>query len=133
MSIGGHSRNDQVPAFDGKGEAGSEGEELECAVALDSLTEVKHWIRNVPKHANAFYLPRASGYHYPDFVAELKDGRILVVEYKGQRGKSDPREVEALNIGKKWEAVSRGKAIYCRVEKELDGLQMREQMLRAIR
>jgi type III restriction enzyme len=125
--------NDQVPAFDGKGDAGSEGEELQCAVALDSLNEVKHWIRNVPKHPNAFFLPRASGYHYPDFVAELKDGRTLVVEYKGQRGKSDPKEVEALNIGKKWEAVSDKKAIYCRVEKELDGLAMRDQILRTIR
>ena len=125
--------NDQVPAFDGKGENGSEGEELECAVALDSLGDVKHWIRNVPKHPNAFFLPRARGYHYPDFVAELKDGRTLVVEYKGQRGKSDPKEVESLNIGKKWQSVSNNKAIYCRVEKELDGLGMREQIQRAIR
>ena len=114
------------------GEGGGEGEEFECAVALDSLAEVKHWIRNVPKHSDAFFLPRAQGYQYPDFVAELKDGRILVVEYKGQRGKSDPKEVESLNIGKKWQAVSDRKAVYCRVEKELDGLGMREQIKRSI-
>lgn len=125
--------NDQVPAFDGKGDAGSDGEELQCAVALDSIPDVKHWIRNVPKHPNAFSLPRANGNHYPDFIAELKDGRILAVEYKGQRGKSDPKEIEALNIGKKWQAVSGGKAIYCRVEKELDGLDMRGQILRALK
>jgi hypothetical protein len=57
----------------------------------------------------------------------------LVVEYKGQRGKSDPKEIEALNIGKKWQAVSNSKAIYCRVEKELDDLDMRGQILRAIK
>jgi type III restriction enzyme len=125
--------NDQVPAFDGKGENGSEGEELQCAVILDNIPDVKHWIRNVPKHPNAFSLPRAAGNHYPDFVAELKDGRALVVEYKGQHGKSDPKQIEALNIGKMWEAVSGGKAIYCRVEKELDGLDMRGQILRAIK
>lgn len=124
--------NDQVPAFDGKGENGSEGEELQCAVVLDSIAEVKHWIRNVPKHPNAFLLPRAKGSHYPDFIAELKDGRALVVEYKGQRGKSDPKEIEALTIGTKWQGVSGGKTIYCRVEKELDGLDMRGQILRAI-
>ncbi|MCF7700921.1 hypothetical protein [Loktanella sp. M215] len=125
--------NDQVPAFDGKGENGSEGEELQCAIVLDSIPDVKHWIRNVPKHHNAFSLPRAGGFHYPDFVAELHDRRALVVEYKGQRGKSDPKEIESRNIGKKWQAVSGGKAIYCRVEKELDGLDMREQILRAIK
>ena len=71
-------------------------------------------------------------FHHPDFVAELKDGRTLVVEYKGQRGKSDPKEIESLNIGKRWQAVSGGKAIYCRVEFELEGLDMRGQILRAI-
>lgn len=124
--------NDQVPAFDGKGENGADGEEMQCAVALDSLPAVKHWIRNVPKHPNAFALPRAQGRHYPDFAAELNDGRILAVEYKGQRGKSDPKEIESLNIGKKYQEVSGGKAIYCRVEVELDGLDMRGQILRAI-
>jgi hypothetical protein len=29
-------------------------------------------------------LPLASGFFYPDFVAKLKDGRIFVVEYKGE-------------------------------------------------
>jgi len=125
--------NDQVPAFDGAGENGGDGEELQCAVALDSLPEVKHWIRNVAKHPNAFSLPRARGKHYPDFIAELRDGRTLVVEYKGQRGITDPREIESLNIGRLWEAVSRGRAIYCRVERELDGLDMRGQLQRAIR
>ena len=70
---------DQIPAFDGA----DDGEELKCAKMLDSLPEVKHWGRNVPKHSGAFFLPTASGKFYPDFVAELTDGRILVVEYKG--------------------------------------------------
>jgi hypothetical protein len=56
----------------------------------------------------------------------------LVVEYKGQRGKSDPKEIESLNIGKMWQAVSGERAIYCRVEVELDGLDMRGQILKAI-
>ena len=124
--------NDQVPAFDSQTANGADGEELHCAVALDSIADVKHWIRNVPKHANAFFLPRAVGYHYPDLIAELNDGRTLIVEYKGQRGKADPKEIESLNIGKTWQAVSGGMAIYCRVEFDLDGLDMRGQILRAI-
>ena len=122
-----------MPAFDGAGENGGDGEELQCAVALDSIAEVKHWIRNVAKHPNAFSLPRAKGRHFPDFVAELKDGRTLAVEYKGQRGITDPREIESLNVGKLWEKVSGDRAIYCRVERELDDRDMRSQIQRAIR
>ena len=52
---------------------------------LDSLNDkVELWIRNVAKHVNSFWLPLASGFFYPDFVAKLKDGRILSVEYKGE-------------------------------------------------
>ena len=87
----------------------------------------------MPKHTTAVCLPKAAGIHYPDFVAELKNGRTLVVAYKGQHGKSDPKQIEALNIGKKWQAASDGKAIYCRVEKTLDGLNLRGQLSHAIR
>ena len=77
-------------------------------------------------------LPRAKGRHYPDFVAELKDGRILAVEYKGDHLKATPEAIEGLAIGQLWQRQSNGKAIYCRVEKDLDGLDMRGQILRAI-
>ena len=124
--------NNQVPAFDGKGEDGGDGEEFKCAMILDSLDPVKHWIRNVAQHPNAFNLPRAKGRHYPDFVAELKDGRILAVEYKGDHLKATPEAIEGLAIGQLWQRQSNGTAIYCRVEKDLDGLDMRGQILRAI-
>ncbi|MDJ0825297.1 MAG: DEAD/DEAH box helicase family protein [Rhodobacter sp.] len=120
---------DQVPAFDGP----DDGEEVRCAMALDSLAEVKHWVRNIPKHANAFWLPLATGRFYPDFVAELNDGRIFVVEYKGQRGRDDPEEKEKLAVGRKFqEASGTRRDVFCRVEIEIDGMDMREQMRRAI-
>jgi len=72
---------DEIPAFDGI----DGGEEQQCAVALDSINEIEFWSRNVSKHPASFRLPLASGNFYPDFVAKLKDGRILVVEYKGQQ------------------------------------------------
>ena len=124
--------NNQVPAFDGKGEDGGDGEEFKCAMILDSLDPIKHWIRNVAQHPNAFSLPRAKGRHYPDFVAELKDGRILAVEYKGDHLKATPEAIEGLAIGQLWQRQLNGTAIYCRVEKDLDGLDMRGQILRAI-
>jgi len=72
--------SDNIPAFDGK----ADGEEFQCAVMLDSLPQVKHWIRNVSKHPDAFSLPLSQNNFYPDFIAELNDGRIFVVEYKGE-------------------------------------------------
>ena len=71
----------RVPAFDGK----EDGEEMQCAQALDRLPGLKYWIRNVARHPASFWLPTAAGRFYPDFVARLDDGRRLVVEYKPGR------------------------------------------------
>ena len=127
-----YTGGDQVPFFDGKGEDGGDGQEFQCAVTLDSLAGVKHWIRNVPKHPNAFWLPVSWGKFYPDFVAELEDGRTLVVEYKGQHIKHDPKEVKKVQIGSLWERVSEKKGVFVQVEVERDGLNMREQIAKAI-
>ncbi|WP_054761728.1 PIN domain-containing protein [Methylomonas koyamae] len=63
----------------------AQGEEYECAKAIDSLPEVKYWIRNLVRRDHAsFWLPLAHNRFYPDFVCELTDGRMLVVEYKGE-------------------------------------------------
>lgn len=96
------------------------------------LAQVKHWIRNVAKRPNAFWLPLASGKFNPDFVAELTDGRIFVVKYKGQRGIEDPSEREKLGVGQLWQFVSNGSGVFCRVEIEAAGPDMRGQMQEAI-
>ena len=70
---------DRVSAFDGA----DDGEEFQCAQAIDSLTDVEFWLRNVARHPKSFWLPTATDKFYPDFVARLKDGRLVVVEYKG--------------------------------------------------
>lgn len=119
---------DQVPAFDGA----DDGEELACAKALDSLSEVKHWIRNVAKHPSAFWLPTASGRFYPDFVAELKDGRILVAEYKGAMLATGDDTDEKRAVGALWEQASARKGLFLVVEKEVDGRNMREQITNKI-
>ena len=54
--------------------------EEDCARALEMCPQVKRWVRNVP---GLFPLPLAKGNFYPDLIAELTDGRILIVEYKG--------------------------------------------------
>ena len=42
---------DHVPHFDGS----DDGEEIQCAKIIDSLTMVRSWIRNVAKHQDSFW------------------------------------------------------------------------------
>jgi type III restriction enzyme len=84
------------------GELESDGEEFDCAQAIDRCDQIKHWVRNyVSFSSDSFRFLTATDYFYPDFVAELKDGRILVVEYKGAH--LEPGEQEKRNIGERWE------------------------------
>jgi len=99
------------------GELESGGEEFECAQAIDRCYQVKHWVRNLAQQPNfAFRLPLANGYFYPDFVCELKDGRILAVEYKGAH--LEEYEREKRNDGELWEDKSQGKALFLWAVKE---------------
>lgn len=85
------------------------GEEWECAVALEGLAQVKHWVRNIAgDRLNSFWLPTSSDYFYPDFVAELVDGRLLVVEYKGGHLVGGVDADEKQPIGQRWAATSQG-------------------------
>lgn len=82
-------------------------EELECAKAIDRCSRVNRWLRNVK---GMFSLPTSTDMFYPDFVAELEDGRIVVVEYKGEH--LIEHEQEKKNIGELWESKSGGKALF---------------------
>lgn len=115
---------DQLPAFDGL----EDGEEVQCAQAIDSLSEVKYWIRNVARHRNSLWLPTANDRFYPDFVALLTDGRHLVAEYKGAHIAEGSDTAEKRTIGALWERWSEGKGLFIMVEKYTDGLDMRTQL-----
>lgn len=65
------------------GDLESQGEEFECAVFLDTHPKVWYWVRNLPRRDYSFWLQTSTDKFYPDFVALLNDGRILVVELKG--------------------------------------------------
>jgi type III restriction enzyme len=118
---------DGLPAFDGV----DDGEEFQCAQAIDSLSEVKFWLRNVAKNAESFWLPTATGKFYPDFVARLNDDRLMAIEYKGALlaggGVDDTNEKRA--IGRLWERNSAGKGLFLMVEKQLGDRDMRGQLL----
>jgi len=99
------------------GELESSGEEFECAQAIDRCHQVKYWVRNLAQQPQfSFRLPLANGYFYPDFVCELSDGRILVVEYKGAH--LEEFEKEKRNVGELWAEKSQGKALFLWAVKE---------------
>ena len=118
----------RVPAFDGK----EDGEEMRCAQALDRLPGLKYWIRNVARHPASFWLPTAAGRFYPDFVARLDDGRRLVVEYKGGLTAEGSDTDEKRAVGALWERKSGGRGLFIVVEKQVDGRDVRTQLLRKI-
>lgn len=93
------------------GDLKAEGEEFDCAVHLDRLDAVKYWIRNVENKKNSFWLQLPHGKFYPDFVAMLNDGRILVVEYKGAH-LYDAEEAKR-QIGEAWAEASGGHCLFC--------------------
>lgn len=122
---------DEVPAFDGK----EGGEEEQCALVIDGLPGLKHWTRNVSRHRNSFSLPTSTDNFYPDFVAEMDDGRLLVVEYKGRdRTPDESRDSREKNqIGQQWAKTSEGKAIFVMATIEnKDAGRMRQSILDAL-
>ena len=119
---------DFVPAFDGA----EDGEEMRCAQALDSLDEVRFWLRNVARDPASFRLPTSAGSFYPDFVALLEDGRLLVAEYKGARDIKSDDTREKGTIGELWERHSGGNGLFVVVEESKDGKDMRAQLAEKI-
>lgn len=96
-----------------KTNAGRIAEEFRCAQAIDSHGKVKHWVRNIETQEKfSFWLPTSSDYFYPDFVAELVDGRILAVEYKGEPYKTNDDSREKLQVGHQWEQSSGGRCLF---------------------
>ena len=77
---------------------------------LDEHPQVRFWVRNVDRKPNAFWLQLSGGRFYPDFVAMLTDGRILVVEYKGKHLAEDAREKRM--VGELWEEASDGLCLF---------------------
>jgi type III restriction enzyme len=110
--------------------AGKVAEEFRCAMAIDTNGKVKHWVRNVERHENAsFWFPTSTDYFYPDFVAELEDGRVLVVEYKGEVYSTNDDSREKRQIGHQWEKASNGRCLFLfAVERDEQGRDVFKQL-----
>lgn len=97
------------------GEMKADGEEFECAAFIDKMPEVKFWVRNLAgpgRETTSFWIQTASDKFYPDFVCQLDDGRLLVVEYKNARDWSNDDSKEKRNLGELWAERSGGKCLF---------------------
>jgi type III restriction enzyme len=80
---------------------------------LDAQDEVLYWVRNLALQKDAsLWLQTYKDRFYPDFVAVLKDGRTLVVEYKGGRDSDSPGTLSDRSLGEKYQDKSGGKALF---------------------
>ena len=98
-------------------------EEFECACELETWAQqgrIQFWMRNlVRREGSSFFLQRADGRFYPDFLCQLPDvegqpGPILIVEYKG-----GDRWKEAENdrlLGGLWANLSEGRCRFVMVK-----------------
>lgn len=98
-------------------------EEFECACQLDIWAQqgrIQFWVRNlVRREGCSFFLQKAGGRFYPDFLCQLPDssakpGAVLAVEYKGAdrwNGAEDDRLIGGL-----WANLSQGRCRFVMVK-----------------
>lgn len=109
------------------------GEEWRCALAIDEHPMIKRWVRNLDSDPVAgFWLPTSRGRFYPDFVCELSDGRLLVVEYKGEHLRTMSTEIEKGQVGHVWAANSGGRAVFAMLFKQEQGMGLSQQIDKAL-
>lgn len=111
-----------------------DAEETACAIAIDQLPQVKWWVRNLEKQpTHSFWLPTSTDRFYPDFVAELEDGRLFVVEYKGGHLYDNADSREKRTIGAVWAAASGGRCVFAMVtDRNTAGVAVEDQLLKAM-
>lgn len=84
-------------------------EEEECAINIDSNPNVEFWVRNIERREfHSFWLQTSTDKFYPDFVVKLKDGTIVLVEYKNETLYSTDDSKEKRQIGKFYAGLSNG-------------------------
>jgi len=95
------------------GDLDNKGEEYLCARFLDQMEEVEFWVRNLDRQEKySFWLQTSTDKFYPDFVCKLKDGRYLVVEYKGADRWSNDDSKEKRRLGELWALKSEGRCLF---------------------
>jgi type III restriction enzyme len=99
------------------GELAGEGEEFICAMFIDGLDGVEWWVRNLERQpAHSFWLQTSTDKFYPDFVCKLKNGKVLVVEYKGTDRATNEDTKEKERLGDLWAKRSGGACLFLMIK-----------------
>lgn len=93
------------------------GEEFECAEFIaNRLPGVEWWVRNVERKPTSFWLQTDSDRFYPDFLVQMENGPLLVVEYKGAHISDNSDSREKRRVGDLWVRRSGGRCQFVWVE-----------------
>jgi len=85
-------------------------EEAECAFNIATNSNVELWIRNLERQEfYAFWLQTSTDKFYPDFIAKLTDGTIVIIEYKGSDRYNNDDSKEKRQLGDFYAGVSENK------------------------
>jgi type III restriction enzyme len=87
-------------------------EEFKCAQFIDAMSQVKFWVRNLARRNSSFRLQTSTDWFYPDFICQLVDGRVLVVEYKGKIFYESIDAEEKRAVGAVWASRSGEKGLF---------------------
>ena len=104
------------------------GQEFACAQLIDRHPRVRYWVRNLDTAPCGFALPTSRGHFYADFVAELLDGTLALLEFKGAHLLSDPYEIEKRQVGELWAHHSDGKARFGWLTMNQGGKDLQQQL-----
>ncbi|MCL4354844.1 MAG: DEAD/DEAH box helicase family protein [Patescibacteria group bacterium] len=85
---------------------------------LDTLPNIKFWVRNREK-IDPFYIQGwKKGKFYPDFVAVTETGKIIALEWKGEDRVSNEDTKYKEEIAKVWQELGNGKLYFFLVHNE---------------
>jgi type III restriction enzyme len=87
-------------------------EEFKCAQFIDAMPQVKFWVRNLARKPSSFRLQTSTDWFYPDFICQLSDGRVLVVEYKGKIFYDTIDSEEKRAVGAVWASRSGDQCLF---------------------
>jgi hypothetical protein len=84
---------------------------------------VQRWVRNLDSElVHGFWLPAWFMRHYPNFVCQPGDGRVLVAEHKGEHLRNLPKGIDKTRVGRRWADRSAGQAVFAMLFKTECGM-----------